>query len=69
MTVKMIANSSCLYLNLFGESGGEHECLSFSNIRHVVLLNNAANLGLETHVQHTISFIQNKESVKSFLEL
>jgi len=34
--------------------------LAASGRRHVLTLNNAANLGLETHVQHAISLVENE---------
>lgn len=49
-------------LDLFGESGAEHESLSFANFRHSILLNDSSNLGLKSHVKHTIGLIQDTES-------
>lgn len=48
------------HLDITRESGREHECLALVNGRHVLTLDNAANLGLETHVQHAISLIENE---------
>jgi hypothetical protein len=48
------------HLNVAGESGREHECLAGSGRRHVLALNNAANLRLETHVQHAVSLVKNQ---------
>jgi hypothetical protein len=42
------------YLDFLGEGGAEHEGLPLASRRHVVALNDSTNLGLETHVQHTI---------------
>ena len=42
--------------NLLGPSGGPHECLTIGTD----LANDLANLGLETHVQHTIGLIENQ---------
>ena len=47
-------------LNLFGESGGEHHCLSVSHGRHRVLLYDAPDLRLKPHVQHSVCLIQNQ---------
>jgi hypothetical protein len=48
------------HLNVAGESGREHECLTASGRRHILTLNDAANLRLETHVQHAVSLVKNK---------
>jgi hypothetical protein len=48
------------HLNVAGEGGGEHESLTVLDAWHILTLNNSANLGLETHVQHTISLVENK---------
>ena len=50
------------YLDLFGEGGAEHHGLSDAFRRHGVLLHDASDLGLETHVQHTISLVQDQEA-------
>ena len=48
-------------LYFLGEGGREHHSLSVSSTRHAILLHNTTNLRLKTHVQHTISFIQNQK--------
>jgi hypothetical protein len=48
------------HLDVAGEGGGKHEGLATVGGRHVLTLDNAADLGLETHVQHAVSFIKNK---------
>jgi hypothetical protein len=48
------------HLNVAGEGGREHESLAVLNRGHVLTLNNAANLRLETHVQHAISLIEDE---------
>jgi hypothetical protein len=48
------------HLDIPREGGREHESLTFLNAWHVLTLNNAADLRLETHVQHTISLIENQ---------
>jgi hypothetical protein len=48
------------HLNVAGEGGREHERLAASGRRHVLALHDTANLGLETHVQHAISLVENK---------
>ena len=47
-------------LDLSGEGGGEHEGLSVVNTGHVALLNDSPDLGLETHVQHSVSFVKDE---------
>ena len=47
-------------LDVAGESGREHESLALVDLGHVLTLNDAANLGLETHVKHAISLIKDK---------
>ena len=42
------------YLDLLGERGAEHEGLPLAGRRHVVALNDATDLGLEAHVQHSV---------------
>ena len=42
------------YLDFLGEGCREHERLTFSRGRHVILLHDSTNLRLESHVQHTI---------------
>ena len=46
------------HLDLLGEGGGEHEGLPLAGGRHVVLLHDAADLGLEPHVQHPVGLVQ-----------
>ncbi|KAF3062751.1 hypothetical protein CFAM422_010726 [Trichoderma lentiforme] len=48
------------HLDVAREGGREHESLSFSDVGHVLTLNNTADLGLETHVQHAIGLIEHK---------
>jgi len=48
------------HLNVAGECGREHERLTFLHTRHVFTLDDAANLGLETHVKHTVSLVQDE---------
>jgi hypothetical protein len=48
------------HLNIARESGREHQSLAVIDARHVFALYDAANLRLETHVQHTISLIENQ---------
>ena len=50
-----------MYLNLFGECGAEHEGLPLSSWWHVVLLHNATDLGLKSHVQHPVSLVKDQE--------
>lgn len=51
------------HLDLFGERGRKHERLTISRLGHRVLLDDAANLRLETHVQHSVGLIQHQEPV------
>lgn len=48
------------HLNLLGEGGGEHEGLSLLDTGHVLTFNNSSDLGLETHVQHSIGLVEDK---------
>jgi hypothetical protein len=48
------------HLDVAGEGGREHESLAVLDQRHILTLNDTANLGLETHVQHTVSLVKNK---------
>jgi hypothetical protein len=48
------------HLDVAGEGGGKHESLTVVDVRHVLLLDNTTNLGLETHVQHAVSLVEDK---------
>jgi hypothetical protein len=48
------------HLNVAWEGGREHESLAVLDTWHVLTLDDAADLWLETHVQHTISLIENE---------
>ncbi|TFB02208.1 hypothetical protein CCMA1212_005838 [Trichoderma ghanense] len=48
------------HLDVAGEGGREHERLSVSDGRHVLTLDDAADLGLETHVQHAIGLVEHE---------
>jgi hypothetical protein len=48
------------HLDVAGEGGREHESLAVGDLRHILTLDNTANLRLETHVQHAIGLIKNK---------
>ena len=48
------------HLDIAREGRGEHERLAVLNRRHVFPLDDPANLGLETHVQHTIGLVKNE---------
>jgi hypothetical protein len=48
------------HLNIARESGREHQSLALIDVRHVFTLYDAANLRLETHVQHTIGLVENQ---------
>lgn len=48
------------HLDVAGEGGGEHQSLTISDTGHILTLDDAANLGLETHVKHAISLIENE---------
>lgn len=51
---------ACKHLNVPREGGAEHECLAVGGDWHVLTLNNAANLRLETHVKHAISLVEDQ---------
>lgn len=48
------------HLDITRKSGGEHECLAVIHRGHILTLDNTANLGFETHVQHAVSLIKNQ---------
>ncbi|CAH0053234.1 unnamed protein product [Clonostachys solani] len=48
------------HLDIAGEGGREHQSLAVGNGGHILTLDNAADLRLETHVQHTISLVKNQ---------
>ena len=48
------------HLDVTREGGGEHEGLPLLDAGHVFALDDTTNLGLETHVQHTISFVEDE---------
>lgn len=50
-------------LNFLGKRSAKHESLPLPGARHVVLLNNAANLRLKAHVQHAVGLVQHEESI------
>ena len=47
-------------MDLLGEGSREHEGLPVWDLRHVVLLDDASYLRLETHVKHTVGFVQDQ---------
>lgn len=49
------------HLDLAREGGTVHERLALSFGWHALLLHNAADLGLEAHIQHAISLVEHKE--------
>ena len=48
------------HLDVAREGGRKHERLAALSTGHILALNDAANLGLETHVKHAISLIKNQ---------
>lgn len=46
------------HLDVAGEGGRKHQGLTALGGRHVLTLDNAADLGLKTHVQHAVSLIE-----------
>lgn len=48
------------HLDVTGEGGGKHECLAAVGGGHVLTLDNATDLGLETHVKHAVSLVENQ---------
>ena len=47
-------------LDVAGEGAAEHEGLALMNTRHVLALDDTANLRLETHVKHAIGLIEHE---------
>lgn len=50
------------HLDLFGKGGAEHHGLPDAFVRHCVLLHDASDLWLESHVQHAVGLIQHQEA-------
>ena len=48
------------HLDVAGERGREHERLTTMGLGHVLLLDDAADLGLETHVQHAVGLVEHE---------
>jgi hypothetical protein len=48
------------HLDVAGEGGRKHESLTVGNGRHVLTLDDTADLGLETHVQHSVGLVEHK---------
>jgi hypothetical protein len=48
------------HLDVTREGGRKHESLTTLNTGHVFTFDNTADLRLETHVKHTISFVKNE---------
>lgn len=48
------------HLDVAREGGREHERLAVLHAGHILALDDTANLGLETHVEHAISLIEHK---------
>ncbi|VUC19933.1 unnamed protein product, partial [Clonostachys rosea] len=48
------------HLDIAGEGGREHQSLAIGNSGHILALDNATDLRLETHVQHTISLVKDQ---------
>ena len=49
-----------VYLDLLGEGSTEHHGLTDAFRGHGVLLHDASDLGLKTHVQHPVSLVQHQ---------
>ena len=48
------------HLDVAREGGREHEGLTLGSARHVLALHDTTNLGLETHVKHTIRLVEDE---------
>ena len=48
-------------LDIARKSCAEHECLTIMNARHVFSFDDSADLRFETHVEHSICFVENQE--------
>ena len=46
------------HLDFLGKGSTEHQCLAHASPRHGVLFNDATDLWLKAHVQHTISLVK-----------
>ena len=47
-------------LDVAREGGAEHESLTIMDARHIFSLDDTADLGFKTHVEHAVSLVQNK---------
>lgn len=56
----LLQEGSGEHLDLLGEGGGEHESLSLIDARHVLTLDDSSDLGLETHIKHSIGLIEDE---------
>ncbi len=61
VTSSLFLDTSFLYLDLLRKRSTKHQSLTNAHCRHCVLLYNTTDLGLETHVQHSIGLVQDKE--------
>lgn len=59
-TSKKVCGNRATHLNLLGKGGTEHHGLACAFAWHGILLHNTPDLWLKTHVQHSVSFIQNQ---------
>ena len=50
------------HLDFLREGGREHESLPVSCLGHIILLYDTANLRFKSHVQHTVSLVQDQVS-------
>lgn len=48
------------HLDVPGKGGGEHEGLSLVNVGHAGALDDGSDLGLETHIEHSVGLIKDK---------
>lgn len=48
------------HLDLLGEGSGEHEGLAELDTWHVFTLDDSPDLGLETHIQHSVSLVEDE---------
>lgn len=55
-----------MYLDFLGEGGTEHHGLADAFRWHCILLHNASDLWLKTHVQHAVSLIQDQVAVENY---
>ena len=56
----MLQPQTRTHLDVAGEGGTEHERLAVRDAGHVLALDDATDLGLETHVEHAVGLVEDE---------